>query len=52
MDDDYRENFYKESLKIDEAVGGTSDKGTPMNSSDRPATETGTYSGYDAVDKC
>ena len=51
MDDDYRENFYKESLKIDEVVSGSLDKGMPTNLSDRPETETGTYNGFDAVDK-
>ena len=51
MDDDYRENFYKESLKIEEAVRGSLDRSTPTNSSNRPETETDTYNGFDAVDK-
>ena len=51
MDDDYRENFYKESLKIEEAVNRTSDKDLSVNVPDRPEIETGTYNGFDAVDQ-
>ena len=50
MNDDYREDFYKECLKIDEAVNGTSDKDA-SNSPDQPEIETGTYESCDAVDK-
>ena len=50
MNDDYRVNFYIEFLKIDEAVNGTSNKGVTKNSPDQPEMETGTYSGFDAVD--
>ena len=50
MNDDYRENFYIEFLKIDEAVNGTSNKDASTNSPDQPEMETGTYSGFDAVD--
>ena len=50
MNDDYRENFYIEFLKIDEAVNGTSNKDDPTNLPDQPEMETGTHSGFDAVD--
>ena len=50
MNDDYRENFYIEFLKIDEAVNGTSNKDASANSPDQPEMETGIYSGFDAVD--
>ena len=50
MNDDYRENFYIEFLKIDEAINGTSDKDASTNSPDQTERETGTYSSFDAVD--
>ena len=51
MNDDYRENFYKECLKIDEAIKGTLSKDTATTSHDQPEIETGTYNGFDAVDQ-
>ena len=51
MNDDYREDFYKEFLKIDEAVNGTLNKVASTNLPDQPEIETGTYDGFDAVDK-
>ena len=51
MNDDYREDFYKEFLKIDEAVNGILNKDASTNPPDQPEIETGTYEGYDAVDK-
>ena len=51
MNDDYREDFYKEFLKIDEAVNGTSDKDASTNSPDQSEMETGTYESFDVVDR-
>lgn len=50
MNDDYRVNFYIEFLKIDKAVNGTSNKDASTDSPDQPEFETGTHSGFDAVD--
>ena len=50
MNDDYRENFYIEFLKIDKAVNGTSNKDASTDPPDQPEMETSTYSGFDAVD--
>ena len=50
MNDDYREIFYIEFLKIDEAVNGTSNKDASTNLPDQTKMGTGTYNGFDAVD--
>ena len=50
MTDDYRENFYKDFLKIDEAINGTSDKGASTSMPDQPELISGTHDGSDAVD--
>ncbi len=49
MNDVYRENFYKELLKIDKAVNRTLSKDIATNSPDKPEIEIGTYNDSDAV---